>query len=99
MNYNEAKKLAEQWTVGIDPASEGWRAVMAFLLQRINALEGHVHAQNEHMSRLSSENEALSLDLGIKEKDFQIPDAGFRLPDQPQLKTIADIIRECERKG
>ena len=92
MNYNEAKKLAEQWTVGIDPASEGWRAVMAFLLQRINALEGHVHAQNEHMSRLSSENEALSLDLGFREKDF-------RLPDQPQLKTIADIIRECERKG
>jgi hypothetical protein len=92
MRYEEAKTLAESWANGIDPDLGGWRAVIAVLLQRINALEGHVHAQNEHMSRLSSENEALSLDLGLREKDF-------RLPDQPREKTIADIIRECERKG
>ena len=92
MNYSEAKKLAVEWTHGHDVSLDGWRSVIAVLLQRVNALEGHLHSQNERIARLNQENEALSLDLGIREKDF-------RITDQPQLQTIADIIRECERKG
>ena len=39
MNYFEAKRLAVEWTRGIDPEQEGWRSIMALLLTRIDDLE------------------------------------------------------------
>ena len=77
MRYDEAKKLGTEWTKGHDVSLDGWRSVIAVLLTRINELE--------------AENEALAIDLGIKNNDF-------KLPPQPQLQTIADIIREVEGK-
>jgi hypothetical protein len=90
MNYQEARKLAEDWTTGIDPSLDGWRTVVKVLLDRVCLLEGANHDLTSALNRLQRENEALALDLGIKEQDF-------RLPAQPQLKTIADIIDECSR--
>lgn len=92
MNYEEAKRLAIEWTKGQDVSQDGWRSVIAVLLDRISKLEGNIVYQHDRMERLTRENDALSLDLGIR-------DADFRLPDQPQLRTIADIIKECEDKG
>jgi hypothetical protein len=91
MNYEEAVKLGKAWTKNSDIDGEGWRAVIYLLLQRVEMLEAHVASLNRSYERVSDENEALSLDLGFKEKCFE-------LPPQPQLRTIADIIRECERK-
>lgn len=88
MNYLEAKRLATEWTTGHDTTLGGWRSVVAVLLQRVTILETTNQNLHEHIAKLQSENEALSLDLGIKDNDF-------RLPDQPQLKTLADIIREA----
>ena len=92
MNYDEAKKLAELWSEDISPDQEGWRAVIGVLLRRITILEAHVNNLNEYTHKLQSENSALSLDLGIKNKDFQ-------LPPQPQLKTLAEMTKEIEDKG
>lgn len=91
MNYQEAKTLAEAWTKDHDTELEGWRSVIAVLLQRINTVESANKELNGALAKMQLENESLSLDLGIKDQDF-------RLPPQPQLKTIADIIKECEGK-
>ena len=91
MNYDEAVKLAKAWTSQNDADNGGWRAVISVLLQRVEMLEAHLASLNKCYERVASENEALSLDLGFREKCFE-------LPPQPQLKTIADIIKECERK-
>ena len=91
MDYHEAKQLGQSWTTGHDVNLGGWRSVITVLLQRITILETTNKNLHDHCQRLSRENEALSLDLGIKDQDF-------RLPPQPQLQTIADIIRECEKK-
>ena len=91
MNYEEAIKLAKAWTSQNDADNGGWRAVISVLLQRVEMLEAHLTSLNKCYERVASENEALSLDLGFREKCFE-------LPPQPQLKTIADIIKECERK-
>ena len=40
MNYQEAKRLAQAWTQGVDVNLEGWRSVMSVLLARIDELEG-----------------------------------------------------------
>lgn len=40
MNYQEAKRLAQAWTQGVDVNLEGWRSVMSLLLNRIDELEG-----------------------------------------------------------
>lgn len=91
MNYEEAIKLAKAWTSQNDADNGGWRAVISVLLQRVEMLEAHLTSLNKCYERVASENEALSLDLGFREKCFE-------LPPQPQLQTIADIIKECERK-
>lgn len=91
MTYEEAVKLGKDWTQGHDISLDGWRSVIAILLQRNRVLEEHMVDLTKAVRRLQSENEALSLDLGFREKCFE-------LPPQPQLKTIADIIKECERK-
>lgn len=83
MNYDEAKKLASAWTTGQDVSQDGWRSVIAVLLDRVNKLEAAVTGLNAHVHRLQSENEALSLDLGLK--------------NDP--KTIKDIIRETQERG
>jgi uncharacterized membrane protein YcgQ (UPF0703/DUF1980 family) len=41
MNYQEAKRLAQAWTQGVDVSLEGWRSVMSLLLNRIDELEGN----------------------------------------------------------
>ena len=92
MNYDEAKKLAEAWTTGQDINQDGWRSVIRVLMDRIYCLEAAVDESYKHCSKLRQENEALSLDLGIKNNDF-------KLPPQPQLKTLADIIKECSDKA
>lgn len=92
MNYEEAKRLAHSWSQGVGAEADGWRAVLGVLLQRIESLEQVNVELTRACRRVQSENEALSMDLGIKNQDF-------RLPDQPQLKTVADIIRECQERG
>jgi hypothetical protein len=91
MQYKEAKELAENWTLGHDISLDGWRTVVKVLLDRVSLLEGANQDLNASLHRMQRENEALALDLGIKEQDF-------RLPPQPQLRTIADIIKEVEGK-
>lgn len=91
MHYKEAKELAENWTMGIDPSLDGWRTVVKVLLDRVTLLEGANQDLTAALHRMQRENEALSLDLGIKSQDF-------KLPPQPQLQTIADIIKECDGK-
>lgn len=83
MNYDEAKKLAAEWTHGQDVSLDGWRSVIALLLARVEFLENHLKHLNDHVGRLLTENEALSLDLGLKKG--------------PQ--TIKDIIRETQERG
>lgn len=39
MNYQEAKRLAQAWTQGVDVNLEGWRSVMSVLLSQIDTLE------------------------------------------------------------
>lgn len=91
MNYQEAIKLAQAWTKDHDVRLDGWRSVILLLSNRITVLETTNQNLHDHISKLQHQIDALSLDLGIKDQDF-------RLPDQPQLKTIADIIRETESK-
>lgn len=92
MNYDEAKKLAEAWTKGHDINQEGWRSVIRVLMDHIYTMEADLKSAYSNCQRLRSENESLSLDLGIKNDDF-------KLPPQPQLKTVADIIKECDDKA
>lgn len=92
MNYQEAKHLAEAWTIDHDTSLDGWRSVIAVLLQRIKHLEANNADLHLHIKRVHEENDKLAIDLGIKNNDF-------RLPSQPQLQTIADIIRECEGRN
>ena len=70
MNYDEAIKLARNWTMDHDISLDGWRSVIAVMLQRITILETTNKNLHDHCHRLTKENEALSLDLGIKQKDF-----------------------------
>lgn len=92
MHYDEAKKLAEAWTTDQDTNQDGWRSVIRVLMDRIYCLEAAIDDSYKNCRRLQAENEALSLDLGIKNNDF-------KLPEQPQLKTVADIIKDCQDKS
>jgi hypothetical protein len=92
MTYDQAKKLAEAWTKGHDINQEGWRSVIRVLMDHIQHMETDLDSAYKNCQRLRSQNEALSLDLGIKNDDF-------KLPPQPQLKTVADIIKECSDKA
>ena len=92
MTYDQAKKLAEAWTKGHDINQEGWRSVIRGLMDHIHHMETDLDSAYKNCQRLRSQNEALSLDLGIKNDDF-------KLPPQPQLKTVADIIKECDDKA
>jgi len=92
MGDGEAKKLAEAWTTGQDVNQDGWRSVIRVLMDRIYCLEAAIDDSYKNCKRLQMENEALSLDLGIKNNDFQFP-------EQPQLKTVADIIKDCQDKS
>lgn len=92
MTYEEAIKLAHEWTKGQDLNLDGWRSVLAILLQRVQALEASNMDLRKHANDLLRQIDGLSLDLGIKNKDFVFP-------VQPQLQTIADIIKECEQKS
>jgi len=91
MNYEEAKRLAHSWSQGVEAGADGWRSVLGVLLQRIESLEQVNVELTRACRRVQSENEALSMDLGIKNQDF-------RMPQQKGLQTIADIIRECEKR-
>ena len=42
MNYEQAKELAAAWTQGHDISLDGWRSVIAVLLQRVNELEAQL---------------------------------------------------------
>lgn len=66
MTYDEAVKLAKAWTKPADIDGEGWRAVIHVLLQRVESLENHLESTNKAYERVRDENEALSLDLGLK---------------------------------
>jgi hypothetical protein len=92
MTYDQAKKLAEAWTKGHDINQEGWRSVIRVLMDHIQHMETDLDSAYKNCQRLRSQNEALSLDLGIKNKDFTSP-------SRPQLKTVADIIKECDDKA
>jgi hypothetical protein len=61
-------------------------------MDHIHHMETDLNSAYKNCQRLRSENESLSLDLGIKNDDF-------KLPPQPQLKTVADIIKECSDKA
>jgi hypothetical protein len=92
MDYYEAKRLAEAWTTGQDVSQDGWRSVIRVLMDHIYAMEADLKSAYGNCQRLRSENESLSLDLGIKNNDF-------KLPPQKQLQTVADIIKECSDKA
>ena len=92
MTYDQAKKLAEAWTKGHDINHVGWSSVIRVLMDDIHHMETDLNSAYKNCQRLRSENESLSLDLGIKNDDF-------KLPPQPQLKTVADIIKECSDKA
>lgn len=68
MNYEEAKKLAQAWTKDHDVELDGWRSVIAVLLSRTTHLEAHNENLTATVRRLQNENEALSLDLGLRNK-------------------------------
>lgn len=70
MTYDEAIKLAHEWTKGHDLSLDGWRSVIAILLARNTALEANTANLTQAIHRLQRENESLSMDLGIKNKDF-----------------------------
>jgi len=70
MNYVEAIRTAKQWTNNINPQDEGWRGVMAMLVQRIKILETTNAGLHDIVKQKMIEIERLSLDLGIKEQDF-----------------------------
>jgi hypothetical protein len=72
MTYLEALKAAKQWTEGINPQDEGWRGVMAFLINRIEFLERNNSDIHALLRKKKDEVEALSLDLGIKQQDFAL---------------------------
>ena len=91
MTYEEAKRLGLEWTKGHDINLDGWRSVIAVLLQRIQIAETTNANLHEHIRELSKEVDALSMDLGIKNQDF-------RLPDQPQLADIAREVRTLDRR-
>lgn len=91
MNYEEAKQLAHSWSQGVGAEADGWRAVLGVLLQRVESLEKVNADLTRACRRVQSENEALSVDLGIRNQDF-------KLPQQQGLQTIADIVRECEKR-
>ena len=42
MTYEEAVKLGKDWTQGHDISLDGWRSVIAILLQRNRELEEHM---------------------------------------------------------
>jgi len=73
MNYQEAVKLAQEWTRGQDVSLDGWRSVIAVLLERVTVLETANKNLHDHIRRLGGQIEALSLDLGIQEQDFLLP--------------------------
>jgi hypothetical protein len=75
MNYQEAKHLAQAWTTDHDINLDGWRSVIAILLQRVNMLEDNNASLTKHLHHLNQENERLSLDLGIKNRDFRGADS------------------------
>jgi len=68
MNYEEAKKLAQAWTQDHDVELGGWRSVIAVLSLQIKHLEAHNENLTVAVRRLQNENEALSLDLTLKNK-------------------------------
>ena len=70
MKYQEALSLAQQWTKGHDVNLDGWRSVIAVLLERVTALETTNKNLHEHIRRINGQVEALSLDLGIQEQEF-----------------------------
>ena len=75
MTYQEALYLAETWTIDHDPNLDGWRSVIAILLQRVKLLEANNANLTLHAEKLRQENERLSLDLGIKNRDFRGADS------------------------
>lgn len=75
MTYAEAIQLAESWTRDHDISLDGWRSVITILLRRVKMLEANNISLSSHLEYLRRENERLSLDLGIKNKDFRASDS------------------------
>jgi hypothetical protein len=80
MNYDEAKKLADLWTKNHDPDLDGWRSVIAMLLERVESLEATNAGLFSLMKKIQLENDKLSLDLGIKNEDFSKGDQNGWVP-------------------
>jgi hypothetical protein len=80
MNYDEAKKLADLWTKNHDPDLDGWRSVIAVLLERVESLEATNASLFSLMKKIQLENDKLSLDLGIKNEDFSKGDQNGWVP-------------------
>lgn len=64
MTYEEAIKLARDWTQGVDVSQDGWRSVIAILLQRNTLLETYVVDLTTAVRRLQLENQFLRDEAG-----------------------------------
>jgi len=85
MELKEAMQRAEAWTENMTTweKEESFFGVMEALLTRIKSLEQQLESATSYAKRVSKENECLSLDLGLKNKDHG-------------PLTIADIIKETQ---
>lgn len=74
MELQEALQRAESWTKDLTTweSQKSFFGVMEALLREIRRLEAHVDSLQVHCKRLKNENEALALDLGLKDR----PDLG-----------------------
>lgn len=85
MELKEAMQRAEAWTENLTAweSEQSFFGVMEALLLRIKSLEKQLENTISYAKRVSNENECLSLDLGLKNKDHG-------------PLTIADIIKETQ---
>jgi hypothetical protein len=88
MELKEAMLRAEAWTENMTTweKEESFFGVMEALLTRIKSLEQQLESATSYAKRVSKENECLSLDLGLKNKDHG-------------PLTVADIIKDAQDKS
>jgi len=88
MELKEAMLRAEAWTQNMTAweKDESFFGVMEALLTRIKSLEQQLESVTSYAKRVSKENECLSLDLGLKNKDHG-------------PLTVADIIKDAQDKS
>lgn len=88
MDLKEAMLRAEAWTQGLTDweRDTSFFGVMEALLHRVKALESQVESLRQHVKRVNQENECLSLDLGLRNKDHG-------------PLTVADIIKDAQDRS